>query len=441
MPEGGTLTAGAAMVDVSPRRPQFLFGYPHVARVSTGIHDRLLSSALYLGNHTTRLLLIANDVIYIGRQTALRARARIEAATGVPAAHILVAATHTHSGPVTVGMLAHEADPVVPAADAEYLRLLEDGIVEAAVSACRSAVPCEIGFSVADGSCVGGNRHDPAGPSNPDVPVLVVREAGGGRPLAGLVVCSMHPTVLHEDSTLVSGDFPAMARQHLQEHAWGASCPVVWLTGFCGDQSPRHVARANSFDEARRLGSLLGVSIARAAQDIEYADRPPLSVTTALVDLPRRRLPSVPAARELLRTAEARLAELRAAPAERGCIRTAECDLFGAQETLTLATAAESGRLEAFAASVMPAEVTVVRIGPYTFPCWPGEVDVAFALELRRHDRNRFAVSLVNGELQGYLVTQQAVREHRYEAMNAIFASPDAGELLVAKTIELLERM
>ena len=85
--------------------------------------------------------------------------------------------------------------------------------------------PAEVGLAIADGSCVGGNRHDPAGPSDPEVPVLAVRDRDHGTFLAAMVVCSMHPTVLHEDSTLISGDFPAMTRQYLQEHVLGMDCP------------------------------------------------------------------------------------------------------------------------------------------------------------------------------------------------------------------------
>ena len=42
---GSSLIAGAAAVDITPDGSQFLFGYPHVARYSTGAHDRLLASA------------------------------------------------------------------------------------------------------------------------------------------------------------------------------------------------------------------------------------------------------------------------------------------------------------------------------------------------------------------------------------------------------------
>jgi hypothetical protein len=42
------LKAGATQIDISPKDSQFLFGYPFIERYSTGIHDKLLSSALYL---------------------------------------------------------------------------------------------------------------------------------------------------------------------------------------------------------------------------------------------------------------------------------------------------------------------------------------------------------------------------------------------------------
>ena len=51
---------------------------------------------------------------------------------------------------------------------------------------------------------------------------------------------------------------------------------------------------------------------------------------------------------------------------------------------------------------------------------------------------NSFPISYANGELQGYLVTQEAADEGGYESSNAIFKSPESGELLLQKTFELL---
>lgn len=434
------LIAGAATADISPADPQFLFGYPHVERISTGIHDPLLASALYLYDGRTALLMVANDVIFVGKESAVRVRRRIEELTGVPAGHVMVTATHTHSGPITVDMISNKADPVVPKADPRYVRRLEDGIVEATVRAAENARPAEIGLGIADGSCVGSNRHDPAGPRDAEVPVLVVRDTATKGYRAGMVVCSMHPTVLHEDSTLVSGDFPAMTRQYLQQHVLGPECPVIYHTGPCGDQSPRHVTRANTFEEAERLGTMLGESIARSIGSIQYTADIALSAATVLVELPRRKLPLVTAAREIADQAAARLTHLRSSGAPRAEVRTAECDLFGAEETLTLSAAADGGRLDAAAASVMPAEIMALHIGPWTFIGWPGEAYVEFALAVKNRCPNSYVISLANGELQGYLVTAEAVRQRRYEAMNALFASPESGNLLVSRSIEILTK-
>jgi neutral ceramidase len=432
------LVAGAATADITPSESQFLFGYPHVRRYSTGVHDRLLSSALFLSDGGTPLLLVANDVIYVSRTTVRRARNRIAKKIKIPAANVMITATHTHSGPPTVDTLSNEGDAAVPKTDPRYVERLEDGIVEAAVQAFRSARPAEIGFATADGSRVGTNRHDPKGPSIPEVPVVVVRDLTSKAYLATMVVCSMHPTVLHEDSTLVSGDFPAMTRQYLQEHILGKDCPVVYHTGPCGDQSPRHVTRSNTFDEAVRLGEMLGQSIAGAIGPIDYFKRIPLSCVRTMIDLPRRGFPTVDEAQKQVLQAIERLEALRQSRADGREIRTAECDWFGSEETLALAKAAAAKRLNAAIASIVPAEIQVMRVGPWFFVGWPGEVFVEFALTLRASHSNCHVVSMANGELQGYLVSEEAVRGRWYEAMNSLFASPEAGNVLVNRTLALL---
>ena len=434
------LIAGAATADITPDNSQFLFGYPHVRRYSTGVHDPLLSSALFLSDGAASLLLVANDVIYVSRETARRVRDRIERQTGIPAANIMVTATHTHSGPLTGDMIGNEGDEVVPKTDPRYVELMENSIVRAAVQAYRNARPAELGLAIADGSYVGGNRHDITGRSNPEVPVLVVRDRDSRAYVAAMIVCSMHPTVLHEDSTLISGDFPAMTRQYLQERVLGHDCPVVFHTGPCGNQSPRNVTKANTFEEATRLGHLLGGSIAMAISSITYTADITLACTRTLVELPTRTMPTVDLAQEQLDRAAARFAMLRQSKADRREVRTAECDWFGAEETLTLARAAATGRLEATIAAVMPAEIMLMRIGPWSFVGWPGEAFVEFSLQVKAAHRSCHVISLANGELQGYLVTDEAVRQRWYEAMNSLFINPDAGMLLVDKTLELLAK-
>lgn len=129
---------------------------------------------------------------------------------------------------------------------------------------------------------------------------------------------------------------------------------------------------------------------------------------------------------------------MRESKADSREVRTAECDWFGAEETLALARAAASGRLQAVAASVMPAEIMLMRIGPWCFVGWPGEAFVEFSLAVKAAHPNCYVIGLVNCQLEGYLVTDEAVRQGCYEALNSIFVSPQAGTLLVENTLELL---
>jgi neutral ceramidase len=431
------LLIGSAVVDITPTDSQFLFGYPHVPRHSTGVHDPLLSSALYVNDGRSAVLFAANDVIGVSNAVVRRARQRIAAATGVPAANIMITATHTHSGPCTVKYLSNEADAVVPDPDPRYVQRLEDGIVAAAEAASKAARPAQLGLGIADGSAVGGNRRDPAGPANPRVAVLAARTADG-EPIAAMVVCNMHPTVLHEDSTLISGDFPAMARQYLQRTAL-RGCPVIWHTGPSGNQSPRHVTRGNTFAEAERLGEALGASIAATLKTIEYKDETVIGCRQSIVELPLRELPTVEAAEARLKQVKERLEQLRRDGAERTTVRTAECDWFGAEETLVLARATRSGKLQATAAEFMPAEIQAIRLGRWTMVGWPGEVFVEFGLRVQQEHPDTFVISLANGDTQGYLVTAEAVAEGGYEASNGLFRSPQSGELLVGETLKLLK--
>ena len=406
-------------------------------RYSTGIHDPLLSSALYLTDEQTRVMFIANDIIFVTKASAHRVRARIEEATAIPASSIMITATHTHSGPMTVDCISSKNDPTVPPVDQAYLQLFEDGIVAAATEAWHNTQNAQAGLVVADATGIGTNRRDPLGPADPAVPVLVISSASGDEMIACMVVYSMHPTVLHEDSTLVSGDFPAMACQFLQENIVGIKCPVLYHTGPAGNQSLRHITRANTFDEAERLGTMLGQAIARVIPEIAFTSSTTLSCRQGFVDLPRRTFPSVAEAEKKLERAVQRLDHLRQTNAPRPAVRTAEVDWFGAEETLTLAQVAQEGRLDAFYRPCLPAEVQVIRIGPWSFVGWPGEIFVEHALTVKAGHENAFVISLANGELQGYIVTEEAALEGGYEASNSLFG-PQSGQMLIDMTLELL---
>src|SRR4051812_33384937 len=80
-----SLTAGGASFDITPPDFTFLYGYPHTPRLSTGVHDPLLASALYFDNGTTAVVFIQVDLIWLPKWLVADARAQIALRTGISA--------------------------------------------------------------------------------------------------------------------------------------------------------------------------------------------------------------------------------------------------------------------------------------------------------------------------------------------------------------------
>jgi neutral ceramidase len=287
------LLVGASAQDVTPAGETFLYGYPNVPRIRTGIHDPLMASALVLHAGAEAVMFVSVDVIFLSKNLVRQARRLISQATGIATSRILISATHTHSGPPTIAMISNAGDPVVPPPDAGYLGELVSGIASAGIAAWQQREPAEVAQVTAVCPGLGGNRHDPAGPTIDTIPLLAARSVvDSSRMLAMMYVNRVHPTVLHEDSALISGDFPGFCRQHLQQQYFGAQCPVLCHLGAAGDQSPRHMVESNTLEEAERLGDLLADALLGATAEAEFTTDIEIQCVTSEVELPLRSLPS-----------------------------------------------------------------------------------------------------------------------------------------------------
>lgn len=432
------LKAGAAVQNITPQKPHFLFGYPFVERISTGVHDWLYSSSLYLSDGDQQTILISNDLIYIDKYSAARIRKAITEQTGIPEKNILIAATHTHSGPVTVDCVISANDPIVPKADKEYVEFMEQKTIESACEAFRQAVPAKNSFFKVDSTGIGTNRHDPSGPKDMEVPVLVLKNQKNEY-LASLLVCNMHPTVLHEDSTLYSSDFPFYIRDILQKKYLGTECPVIYFTGASGNQSPRHVTKANTFTEAKRLGNIVAQAAGETIlKGLNFSSSIKIDCRQRLIDLPKKRFPSIEQTEQHRLSAKEKFETLRECSRNMQEIRSAEVDWFGAEEIAFLSRLTQSKILEEAYAKCLPAEIQIVKIGDWNFVAWPGEIFVEYVLELKKRAKDIFLITLANGELQGYISTQEANEKGYYEASNSFF-DYRSGEILLKETLEELK--
>lgn len=430
-----TLVAGAAETDITPQQVMHLAGYPFVSRNSTGTHDPLLSTALYINDGVKPVIFIGNDLIFVGKNSVNRVRNEVARKTGIAAANIMISATHTHSGPVTVRFAAGSHDALLPEPDPFYLQQMEAGMVAAACEAVKQAVPASIGLAVADATGIGTNRRDRDGVCDLDVPVLVIKAED--RIIALMLICNMHPTVLHEDSTLYSGDFPGIARRVLQNELLPARCPVLYHTGACGNQSPRYVTRGNTFAEAERLGRILAKAVHTALGQIQYSGDISIGVNRELVSLPQKKFPCKEEAAKFVNEKKQELVRLKGQEKSRHEIRTAEVNWFGAVELAHLGELSRTNQLQPVYNACLPAEIQVIRIGAWYFVAWPGEIFIEYAMQLKQQHPNVFVITMANGELQGYIVTKEAAEQGGYEASNAIF-DYSSGDVLVNTTLRML---
>ena len=112
-PSAQPLRAGAAEVDITPPIGYRMAGYFN-ERVSTGIHDPLHAKAIVLQQGPEQVALVSCDLVGLPLNVTTNARALASAQTGIPVSHIVICATHSHTGPLFEGPLReyfHEGRP------------------------------------------------------------------------------------------------------------------------------------------------------------------------------------------------------------------------------------------------------------------------------------------------------------------------------------------
>ena len=117
--------------------------------------------------------------------------------------------------------------------------------------------------------------------------------------------------------------------------------------------------------------------------------------------------------------------------------RNAELDMFGAEDLYYLALELEEG--ETFYDKQLPCEIQAVVLNDTALLMTQGEIFVEFGLSIKSESKyaKTFVVELSNGELPGYIYTEDAVNDGGYEVGNSIFA-PTAGNEIVKAAVKLL---
>lgn len=402
--------AGVARADITPPVGVDLCGYGARPGPSTGVHDDLVATALYLSDGACEVLVLACDLVGLHHESVAALRRDIAERTGVAEASILVGCSHTHAGPATpcIRFLGN-TDPA-------YFAGLLQTLVKTAASARQRAVPARAGWARAELQ-VGINRRqarggqivlgvNDGGTTAPYVDVFSV-ETREGAPLARLFSHAAHAVALGGDNTLISADWPGAARRNIEAASPGVQ--AMFLQGCCGNIN----CHERGWDGVANQGQAAAEAVARAAAGTVFSDRLQVRAALVLLRLPLADPPTVPAAREAVERARLHLANLPGS-ANRGVRWMAEGAVEWSLELLRLAEAGVHSR-------TVPFDVQAIRLGAGAVVGLPGEVFVEYALTIDRS--SPFAPTLVaayaNGDI-GYIPTAAAYQEGGYEVADAI---------------------
>jgi neutral ceramidase len=226
-PAAGPLSAGSAVVDITPPLGYPMWGYgDRKAAACAGVLDPLKARALVLAVGDDRFALVSLD---LGRAPprastdAIRARVKKEANVS----QVFLCGSHTHHGPVI------EIDDW-PTRETSYVHALEEKLAGAIVEAAKALRPARIGVAVKEVP-FNRNRHSqrPGHPVDRELRVLRV-EGVDGKPIALAVNFAAHATMTDSHVLKFSADWPG-AMAALVEKETGAPC--LFLQGAAGDMS------------------------------------------------------------------------------------------------------------------------------------------------------------------------------------------------------------
>lgn len=277
-----THLAGFARRAITPQlgaRPVYLAGFDNDRR-ATGIHDDLWARAIALSDleGRRRLAIVAVDLVGVFDEDVRKARALVEARA--PGAQLVVASTHDHEGPDTMGLWGRGR--FSSGVDPAYLARVRAAIADAAVEALSQLRPARLVLAQAR---TPGLVEDGRLPVVIDDTITAAQlVAQDGATLGTLVAWSSHPEALGGKNTLVTSDYPHYLRARV-ERALGGTC--VFVVGSIGGlMTPLGLKLADAGGRAIPADSFeLAQAVGERAADAALAalrSRPAVSASTAL---------------------------------------------------------------------------------------------------------------------------------------------------------------
>jgi hypothetical protein len=247
-----TLAVGAAKVDITPAEDELPPNYE-------GILDRLYSRAIVLDNGQARAALVTVDLGAISEDLWSSVTRQLAAELDIPAANVLLTATHTHSVPFG-------PRPELAARVVESVRAAHGNLQLARVGYGTGVSYLNVNRNVIDPK----TRRWWEGPNYEgasDKTVAVVKfESLNGTPIAVYYNYAMHAVTVGQLDQ-VSADAPGTTSKYIED-SFDGNVVAVWSTGAAGDQNPIY------FQQTYDLRAIRVAEYAERGEDISNAMPP-----------------------------------------------------------------------------------------------------------------------------------------------------------------------
>jgi hypothetical protein len=396
--------AATARAAITPKTPMWMSGYAARTKPSRGVVHDLWAKALAIEDPKGhRAIIISLDVCGIGRDLSNRVRDAIQTRHRLERDQIVLACSHTHSGPVVGNNLlsmynldARQLELVV-----EYTQTLEKTLFDLSARAIERLAEARLSWGIGRCDFAVNRRANkeadvPAlrtrlelkGPVDHDAPVLRV-DRSDGTLLAAVFGYACHCTVL--DGYEFCGDYAGFAQSELESQLSGAQ--AMFVAGCGADQNP---LPRRSLDLAARYGKQLAASCREVLAGPLRPISGVLESTYEEIKLAFAPLPS----REQI--------ELDTKSSNR---------YVASRARLLLETIKQQGTLE----PAYPYPVQAWKLGGLTWIFLGGEVVVDYSLRIKRNlGSSHVWVAAYCNDVMAYIPSKRVLEEGGYEGGGAM---------------------
>jgi len=237
--------------------------------------------ALVLAEGATTVAIVSAD--FLGFPSVLGNKVRSQV-RGIPADHILIGATHTHSAPDCYGFPDRDGNF---STDLKYLDLVCRRMAEAINDAASQLQPAQL--KIATGPARGRIAFNYYAEKLYDPRCHVIQAIGtDGKPFATLVNYAVHPEVLGPGEGVLSPDLVGPLYDRIRERGGGTGIFMNSAQGGMVTADNRGPAGQDlrTWEECLRIGRLLADEALRIVQPAGVQTNPPLSCAARQIWFP-----------------------------------------------------------------------------------------------------------------------------------------------------------